>query len=237
MAGWIARTFRATAPGVLLKTDLFDEASGPHHAWQDVPEGWVTLGIDIDPTIARAARQRLVSEGRTPWCVVGDVRRLPLRPACLAGIASLSTLDHLESGEEIQAALLELARALRPDGRLLLTLDNPLNLEVALRPLPSVIIRRLRADTFQLGATVGSRRGSRMLALAGFTILQQSFVEHAPRYLTIRLAARLTSAGSRRMASRFGRAMHFVERLAGTPLARLTGHYTAWIAVRTDVEP
>jgi SAM-dependent methyltransferase len=238
LAAWMARAFGAASPGIMLKTDLFDEASGPHHAWQDIPEGWVPLGIDVDLNIARAARQRLVSEGRTPWCVAADVRRLPLRPRCLAGTLSLSTLDHLESGDEIQAAIHELARVLRPDGRLLITLDNPLNLEVALRSrLPSVIVRRLRADTFWLGATVGSRRGSRMLARAGFSILQQSFVEHAPRYVTIRLAPRLASAGSRRMESLLVAAMHFLERLAGTPFSRLTGHYTAWIAVRTDVKP
>ena len=218
MAVWIAQTFGAAAPGVLLKTDLFDEASGPHHAWQDIPEGWVPLGIDVDPSIAHAARQRLVSEVRTPWCVVADIRKLPLRSACLAGALSLSTLDHLESGDEIQAAIRELARVLRPDGRLLITLDNPLDLEVALRSrLPSVIVRRLHADTFRLGTTVGSRRGSRMLALSGFGILQQSFVEHAPRYVTIRLARRLASAGSRRMDPLMVAAMHVLEGLAGTP--------------------
>ena len=76
-----------------------------------------------------------------------------------------------------------------------------------------------------------------MLARAGFAILQQSFVEHAPRYVTIRLAPRLASSGSRRMDSLLVAAMHFLERLAGTPFSRFTGHYSTWIAVRTHVRP
>ena len=122
----------------------------------------------------------------------------------------------------------EAFRVLRPGGRLLLTLDNPWNPEVALRrALPEAIVSRLRADTFPLGVTLSGRRGRRLLERSGFVVVHQTYLVHAPRYPAIRLLAWLDRRG------RAGWAESLVDRLealARWPSRAVTGHYVAWVA-------
>lgn len=229
---WIERALEAAPDGAVLKTDLFDEACGPHHfAGAAGARRW--LGVDLDLGVARAARRRLAAEGLAGSCVVADVRRLPFAAASLAAALSLSTLDHFEATAEISAALREIGRVVRPSGRLMLTLDNPANPEVALRAhLPARLVARLRADAFPLGRTVGAGVGSQLLAAAGWIVERRGFVGHSPRWPAIRLLARLESGGRAGALARALRGVVGFERLARTPLARLSGHYSAWIARR-----
>jgi SAM-dependent methyltransferase len=229
---WIEQTLEAAPDGAVLKTDLFDEASGPHH-FANAAGARRWLGIDLDLGVARAARRRLAAEGLAGGCVVADVRRLPFAAGGLAAALSLSTLDHFEAPAEISAALQEIGRALRPGGRLLLTLDNPANPEVTLRAhLPARLVARLREDTFHLGITVGAGGGARLLAAAGWIVERRGFLVHSPRWPAIRLLARLESGGRASALAWALRGVVGFERLARTPLARLSGHYTAWIARR-----
>ncbi|MGH2627430.1 MAG: hypothetical protein ACRDHY_12355, partial [Anaerolineales bacterium] len=84
---WIARGLAGTPPGPALKTDLFDEASGPFHHAPDLsgPGGFV--GLDKDPGVVRAAKVRL---GEPARCVVADVRHLPFAAGAFATVVSLS---------------------------------------------------------------------------------------------------------------------------------------------------
>ena len=229
---WIEQALEAAPDGAVLKTDLFDEASGPHHfAGAAGARRW--LGIDLDRRVARAAGARLAAEGLPGACVVGDARRLPFASGSLAAVLSVSTLDHFDTRAEIAEALAEIARALRPGGRLLLTLDNPANPEVALRArLPGGLVARLRADTFRLGKTVGAGNGTHLLGAAGLIVERRGFVVHSPRWPAIRLLDRLQAAGRHRWLAAAVRGVMWIEGLARTPLARLSGHYTAWIARR-----
>lgn len=220
-------------PGPALKTDCFDEASGPHHHAADVPPGFRALAMDLDAGVAARARTRLAAEGTPVGVVVADVRHLPFAAGALGLVVSLSTLDHLDGEAEIGRALAECYRALRPGGRLLLTLDNPANLEVALRrALPRGLVARLRADTFPLGVTVGAARGRRLLEAAGFAVERHGYLVHAPRYPMIRLLGAL-DRGSRRPGAE--RLVTSLEALARWPTRALTGHYVAWVAVRPPV--
>jgi SAM-dependent methyltransferase len=221
----------------MLKTDLFDEACGEMHLIGSVGERYLALGIDCDAATARAARQRLVSEGRPAQCIVADVRRLPFRSTCLVTILSVSTLDHLATKAEIELALHELRRVLGPGGRLLLTMDNPHNPEVALRAiLPARLVRMLRAEAFPLGSTVGPAEGREMLLRVGLQVVHQAHVEHAPRYIAIRVATQIDRACHRTSTPWLQRLLHTFERLADTPLARITAHYTLWIAAAPSDE-
>jgi SAM-dependent methyltransferase len=218
----------AIAPGPLLKTDVFDEASGPHHPLGDAPPGVRLVGMDIDRAVAGLARARLSAEGRQVAVVVADVGQLPFAAGAFAAVLSLSTLDHLSSEREIRAALAECFRVLRPGGRLLLTLDNPWNPEVALRwALPPAIVSRLRADTFPLGVTLGRRRGRRALEETGFVVQTESYLVHVPRYPAIRILAWLDRRGR---ADRAERLVGRLEALARWPSRAFTGHYVAWVA-------
>ncbi len=224
---------RATPPGPLLKTDLFDEASGPHHPLAARPAGFLPVAIDVDAGVARRARARLAGQGIVAPLVVADVRRLPFAAGAFALVVSLSTLDHLASEDEIARALAETFRVLRPGGRLLLTLDNPLNPEVALRRvLPRAIVARLRADIFPLGVTLGPRRGRRVLERAGFIVEDQTYLVHALRYPAIRILALLERRGRAAWAEHLvGR----LEALARWPTGPLTGHFVAWVARKPDL--
>lgn len=217
-------------PGAALKTDCFDEASGPHYHAADVRPGFTALAIDVDEAIASRARARLRADGAAVAVAVADVRHLPFATGSLSLVISLSTLDHLDAETEISRSLAECFRALRPGGRLLLTLDNPLNPEVALRAaLPRALVARLRADAFPLGVTVGARRGRRLLERAGFAVERQGYLVHAPRYPMIRMLGWLERRGRGRGPERLVTAL---EALARWPCRSITGHYAAWVAVK-----
>lgn len=229
---WIEAGLAGAPAGWAAKTDLFDEASGPHHPLQDLPPGLKRLGIDLDPTIVASALPAL---GEPPGAaaVAADVRCLPFQTASLSAILSLSTLDHLDSAQEIQQALDELARCLRPQGRLLLTLDNPRNPEVWLRQaLPGRLVRRLRADTFPLGSTLHLEVGSHRLEAAGLTVEHAGYLGHAPRYPLIRLLDWLQAHGRLAMIRRLEPMILGLEGRGTGGLRRWTGHFCVWIARR-----
>lgn len=163
---WIRK---AKAPaGWALKTDLFDEACGPHHHAADLGSEYHFLGIDIDHSVVRAAKRQLEAEGREAILLVADVRALPFAAGTICLVLSLSTLDHFQHEGELLRSLGELRRALHPDGRMVLTLDNPLNPEVALRAgLPGWLVAGLRADSFPLGATPRRGAADRMFVSVG----------------------------------------------------------------------
>ena len=230
---WIEAGLAGAPAGWAVKTDLFDEASGPHHPLQDIPAGFKPLGLEVDLTVAAAALPALRRLPPGAAAVAADVRHLPFHTASVSAILSLSTLDHLDSAQEIQLALDEFARCLRPQGRLLLTLDNPRNPEVWLRQaLPAPLVRRLRADTFPLGVTLSLEAGGRSLEQAGLRVEWAGFLAHAPRYPLIRLLDWLQAHGRQAMIDRL-RAMILALEGAGTGgLRPWTGHFCAWIARR-----
>jgi ubiquinone/menaquinone biosynthesis C-methylase UbiE len=109
-----------------LKTDLFEEAFGDDALLPDLlgtSETW--LAMDLAEATVRKARRR----ERRPAAkfLAADARRLPLQTASIDLVLSTSTLDHFDSRREFVAALAEIARVLRPGGRLVLTIDNPSN--------------------------------------------------------------------------------------------------------------
>lgn len=228
--GWIAGGLLEQPPGRALKTDLFDEASGPYHHAHFLSSWGSFVGLDRNPLVVRRAKARL---GGSALCVVADVRRLPFVAGAFPVIASLSTLDHFEAKREISASLHELARVQPPGGRLLLTLDNPANPEVALRRLlPPAVVNRLRADTFFVGESLDAREGRRLLEEAGYSVERVDYLIHAFRYPAIRVLRWLEGRRALRLLAAAERAVLAAERLAQVASRSLTGHYLAWTAVK-----
>ena len=178
---WIRRNFPDEPVAVLLKTDLFEEALGEDQLLFDLPlhPGFL-IGMDLSPATSRQAAVR----GRAAAGILtADVRRLPLRKDSVDVVLSNSTLDHFASEGDIKTSIAELARVLKPGGRLLITLDNPHNpLYWSLRALSNWL-----GLSFQLGLTLSRKRLLHHLEEAGFEVLSTEWLLHNPRFVSTTL--------------------------------------------------
>jgi SAM-dependent methyltransferase len=211
----------------LLKTDLFDEVASQGIVPWLLASGANVTGIDVAPAIvAEAGARNPVMEA-----VVADVRSLPFAEASFDVVFSGSTLDHFESVDDIQTALGELRRVLRPGGTLILTLDNPANPLIWLRNGPLLrLLRRIGIVPYEVGATLGPRSLERAVRAAGFDVVETTAVMHCPRVIAVAMSG---PAGRMRRSWReaFIRHLQAWERLERWPTRWLTGHYVAVYAV------
>lgn len=103
------RDFIEAAPNPIA-----DLGCGPGQVGRFVrSHGRTVVGVDISPEMARLA------SGRLDAALVSDIRQLPFGGASLGGVVAFYSLIHLPR-EELDVALAEIYRALRPGGRLLL---------------------------------------------------------------------------------------------------------------------
>jgi SAM-dependent methyltransferase len=166
-------------PQRLLKTDLFEEAYGQDSVLPDLRrDAAVTIGMDVAFTTVRNARGH--SDAASARFLTADVRSLPFCSDSIDLIFSNSTLDHFESAEELRRAVGELARVLRPGGRLIITLDNTWNL--LYHPLRWA--SRLPWAPFFLGYTTSQAGLSRELTEAGLRVLDTGVLIHNPRIVS-----------------------------------------------------
>ena len=226
--------------GDVLKTDLFDEAVAEGVLGSLAPRASRLVGIDVERPICEAASARLSGID----VVEADVRRLPFADASFDTVLSNSTLDHFPRAGEIEVALAELARVLRPGGRLLVTLDNPRNPVIAVsKALPRVTLNHLwwrlgpataRAGLapYVVGATLSPAGLHRSLVAVGLRPVASDTLVHAPRVIAVLVASRLERHASAATRARFLRALWACERLRRTPVAPVTAHFHAALAIR-----
>jgi SAM-dependent methyltransferase len=166
----------ASSPKRVLKTDLFEEAYGQDSLLPDLfPDASMRIAMDVATTTVRNARAHC--DATPAFFLTADVRSLPIRCGSIDLIFSNSTLDHFKSGQEFHQAIGELARVLRPGGRLIITLDNPYN------PLyhPIRWASRLRLVPFFLGYTTSQSGLAGALTNAGLRVLDEGVLIHNPR--------------------------------------------------------
>jgi SAM-dependent methyltransferase len=225
----VARWLPADRVERLLKTDIFDEAVSVGLYPVLTERARQVVGIDIALAAQSAARTTYPALAG----VVADVRRLPFAAESFDAVVSNSTLDHFATVQEIAASLAEVRRVLRPGGRLVLTLDNPVNPLVGVRnALPFGLWRRLGIVPYQVGATLGPGALRRALVAAGFAVIEETAVLHCPRVLGVALAGWLERRGSATVCRAYLRALLAWERLADWPTRFLTGHFVAMLAAR-----
>lgn len=165
-------------PGFVLKTDLFEEAFGEDAFFASAfPAGMRLFGMDMSLATTRKAQGRFQASLST---VVTDVRRLGLRDGSIDLILSNSTLDHFETAAEFGVAIEELARVLRPGGRMILTLDNPHN---PMYPLLRWLTRR-RWAPFPLGYTPRPAELASQLEQWGLEVRDTAWLIHNPRLIS-----------------------------------------------------
>ena len=208
-----------------LKTDLFDEAAsvGIVPLMREAADS--VVGIDLSPAVAAGACARHPDLD----AAVADVRSLPFGDDEFDLVVSLSTLDHLASVGEIEAAIRELTRVLAPGGTLALTVDNRANPVVALRNmLPGHALRRAGLVAYPVGPTVGPRRLERRVRSAGARPRTRTALMHCPRLPAVALARRLER--SPRGCDRFLRAAGRFDALSRLPTRYVTGSFTGIVA-------
>lgn len=201
----------------ILKTDLFEES---HKVDQILFDPWFeksrVFAFDLDFPTARDARRNHPAGSASFW--TGDVRYLPLPSSSIDVVISTSTLDHFQGRGDLELALSEIARVIRPGGELVLTLDNPYNpLYWGLR-----LASRLGCFPFALGLTVTPNRLRRLLMDNKFEILETDLVIHNPRGLSTLLFISIRRLAGRRADGILGWLLKCFDRLHSLPTRRWT---------------
>jgi SAM-dependent methyltransferase len=223
-AYWLERWLPTEPAERVLKTDLFDELAGSGLLRLLDARAHSVVAIDVSELAVATVAQRYPAVET----LVADVRRLPFPDRSFDVVVSNSTLDHLVDRFEAAEALGELARVLTPGGRLLLTLDNPLNPLIAARnALPTRAARRLRRVPYDAGWTCGPRALRSLLAEAGLEVRDQTAIMHVPR-----AAVALVGSRGELAATRWATVFRAGERLERLPTRYVTGHFVAALAFR-----
>lgn len=217
---------RDAAVPILLKTDLFDEVAHHGVAARLLRSGLRVEGVDVSPLIVAEAMARNPGlEARE-----ADVRRLPFPDGHFDGVFSGSTLDHFDATGSIAEALNEIARVLRPGGRLILTLDNPGNPLISLRNGPLLaVLRRLGIVPYQVGVTLARGPLLEAVQAAGFEVIATRALQHCPRVLAVGLAP-IIGWLPRPCQGVFLRLLAGCEWLDRLPSRWWTAHYIAVLA-------
>lgn len=223
---WIRAAVGRRPCSTVLKTDLFEEAYGADRIFHDLfPTMRLGIGVDLDAATVSAALHR---DAGAYTGLVCDVRRLPLPCASVDIVVSTSTLDHFADKREIAASLDELTRVLRPEGTLVITLDNPRN------PLYSLlrILTRRGWSSFSLGATLSLAELAEMLRERGFRIEQRGYLIHNPRLLSTALFLTLRRLLGRRADTPVAWLLRAFASLGNLPTRSFTGCFLAVSAVK-----
>jgi SAM-dependent methyltransferase len=210
--------------GRVLKTDLFDEAVTPG-LYPVLSAAAVQLvGMDVSAGIAEAAARRHPAlEVHT-----ADVRSLPFEDESFDVVVSISTLDHFDDKADIPRALAEIARVLRPGGRLLLTLDNLAQPVVWLRSiLPDGPLLKLGLIPYRVGKTCTPGKLQKFVREAGLEVQEATAILHCPRVLAVACAGLLERHASPKIQARYLSLLSAFERLEHWPSRYLSGHFVA----------
>jgi len=212
----------------VLKTDLFDEAVSDGLYPQLVPWARAAVGIDLSHTAVARARER---HARLRG-LVADARRLPFKSGSFDSVVSTSTLDHFGRASDIQAALAELHRVLRPGGELVITMDNTRNPVLALRERVQAPLLWLGVLPYFTGVSCDAGGLRRLLTQAGFEVRDETTVFHSPRVLAVAVARLLDALGVPRLNRYYLDLVGAFERLADSRAGRMTGYFVAARAVK-----
>jgi SAM-dependent methyltransferase len=214
--------------GRLLKTDLFEEANGADQLlFELLPRCESAIAIDISLQTTARARSKCLDRGRCHF-VTTDLRTVGLASESVDLILSNSSLDHFESGAEFDSALNELIRLLRPGGRLIITLDNPLN------PLywPLKWMGQIGWAPYPLGYTPTPAGLISRLQSAGLTVIGKDTLIHNPRLISTGLFLGLRRGLGRRADVPVKALLQMFALLGRLPTRRITASFFGVCAVK-----
>lgn len=156
----------------ILKTDLFVEAKALEDNYlPQLRHSNSFVGMDISMETAKLARTKLSPVLPGMNFIVCDAMALPFQSNAFDAIISDSTLDHLPLSK-LPQTLEDLARILKDQGNLILSLNSVFN-------LPAVFMRKVRNAwdpdwfyTFSISLT----RVRRLLEKTGFQIQDSAYI-------------------------------------------------------------
>jgi len=172
----LTEAFPTLAGMTLLKTDLWDEAKNTRILQWAAGQGAKVVGIDISEPIVHQARAAF--EGRRLRPVVSDVRRVPFVDDSFDAIYSMGTVEHFV---ETEASVAELARILKPSGRLILGVPN--RHDPFLRPLLVAALSRLGLYAYGFEKSYSRRSLRKMLEAAGLEVRSETGILFMPGWL------------------------------------------------------
>ncbi|MCX6610331.1 MAG: class I SAM-dependent methyltransferase [Acidobacteria bacterium] len=174
----VAELLAGPPAGRILKTDLFDEAMLKGVVDPMARIASEVHGIDISDLVARTAAEQ------NPNAIFrqASVTQIPYPDQYFDTVVSLSTLDQLETIEEVHQGLSEIHRVLAPGGRLLITFDNRSNPLIAVRKyLPFI------CGPYFMGESVRVAQLKPLLESRGFQLQRIFTYMHAPRVLAVKI--------------------------------------------------
>ncbi len=212
-----------------LKTDLFDEASGAGLVATLKEFADCVHGLDLSPEVIHNAQ----SSNITLRACNADVRTMPYASQSFDLIFSDSTLDHFMHWHDLDVALYELYRLLKPGGKLVITLDNLANPLIALRQrLPFVWLHRLGIVPYYTGRTLTATGLHAYLTHLGFTVPCHKIIMHVPRIAAIAVCRLAGLARNQTVNDTFLKLFKQFDRGAKLPTAEWTGYFVAALAVK-----
>ena len=151
------------------------------------PEGASLVALDLSADLLAKARARVPSGARF---LRGDAHRLPFETGAFDAIYGCSILHHLD----VEAALREARRVLRPGGRLVVSEPNLLNPQVALMFKVRALRRCFSVSEDEMAFT--RRYVSRLLHGLGFARVSVRYFDFLHPATPARLVASLASLGN-----------------------------------------
>jgi SAM-dependent methyltransferase len=160
----------------ILKTDLWDEARNTRIMQWAASQGAEVFGIDIsEPTLRQA------HNGFAPGALkasLADVRRLPFADGSFDVIYSMGTIEHFDESED---ALADMARILKPGGRLILGVPN--RFDPFLRPALVWLLWVLGCYSYGFEKSYSRRALRRMIERSGLTVVDETGILFIPGWL------------------------------------------------------
>jgi len=215
------------ATGRVLKTDLFEEATGASAFLTDLSKDALPLiGMDVSKVVASQAQRR--DSGQKAHYVVADVRHLPFANGSFALIVSPSTLDHFADIADLSHSLRELARVMAPAGRLIVTLDNRQNV---FDPLLCLAVR-LRKSPYFIGRSYTVSQLVNELEAAGLKVQDTTAILHNPRLVATGAVALANRLRWPPLIAWVQRMLISAQQLEHTRWRYFTGSFVAALAIQ-----